>query len=137
MLRAVGSCCLPKPAPPLSCFENKTTSGWVFLLGWQATSAQFNATGSTGLHGTSSRSYHTHISNTKLLFIDLVGNSDLTLHTNYKFGSISETKNGCIFTATLAPPFLLLSLLKTCQEYIDKQCRPKRDAAEISIYYLY
>ena len=80
----------------------------------------------------------THISrNTKLLFIDLVGNSDLTLHANYKFGLISETMNGCIFTATLASSSLLLSLLKTCQEYFDKQCRPKRDAAEISIYYLY
>ena len=79
---------------------------------------------------------HTYL-HTKLLFIDLVGNSDLTLHANYKFGSISEIMNGCIFTATLAPPFLLLSLLKTCQEYIDKQCRPKRHAAKISIYYLY
>ena len=108
---------------------------------WMAGYICPNATGSTGLHGTSSRSYHTHISNTKLLFIDLVGNSDLTSHVNYKYGSISETMNGCIFTAILAPPSLLLSLLKTCQEYFDKQCRPKRDAAEIrhgySIYYLY
>ena len=79
-----------------------------------------------------------HISsNTKLLFIDIVGNSDLTLHVNYKYASISETMNGCIFTATLAPPSLLLSLLKICEEYFDKQCRPKRDAAIISIYYLY
>ena len=99
---------------------------------WMAGYICPNATCSTGLHGTSSRGYHTHISNTKLLFIDLVGNSDLTLHANYKFGSISETMNGFILTATLAPPSLLLSLLKTCQEYIDKQCRHKRDAAEIT-----
>ena len=47
----------------------------------------------------------THISrNTKLLFIGLVGNSDLTLHVKDKYGSIYETMNGCIFTATLAPP---------------------------------
>ena len=104
---------------------------------WMAGYICPNATGSTGLHGTSSRRYHTHISNTKLLFIDLIGNSDLTLHANYKFGSISETMNGCIFTETLAPPSLLLSLLKTCKEYFDKQCGPKRDAAEISLYYLY
>ena len=140
MLRAVGSCCSPKPAPPLSCFENKTTSRWVFLLGWQATSAQMQQVVLGYMVPVAEVTKHIS-RNTKLLFIDLVGNSDLTLHVNYKYASISETMNGCIFTAKLAPPSLLLSLLKTCEEYFDKQCRPKRDAAEIShgysIYYLY
>ena len=105
MLRAVGSFCSPKPVPPLSCFENKTTSGWVFLLGWQATSAQMQQVVLGYMVPVAEVT--THISrNTKLLFIDLVGNSDLTLHANYKYGSISETMNGCIFTATLAPPSL-------------------------------
>ena len=124
MLRAVGSCCSPKPAPPLSCFENKTTSRWVFLLGWQATSAQMKQVVLGYMVPVAEVT--THISrNTKLLFIDLVGNSDLTLHANYKFGSISETMNGCIFTATLAPPSLLLSLLKPVKSTLTNSAGPR------------
>ena len=93
MLRAVGSCYSPKPAPPLSCFENKTTSRWVFLLGWQATSAQMQQVVLGYMIPVAEVT--THISlNTKLLFIDLVGNSDLTLHENYIYASISETMKG-------------------------------------------
>ena len=37
----------------------------------------------------------------------------------------------------MAPQSLLLSLLKTCEEYFDKQYMPKRNATEQSTYYMY
>ena len=60
MLRAVGYRVSPKSGPPLSCFENKTLSDGSFST--DGGCIHPNATGSTGLHGTSSRSYHKHIS---------------------------------------------------------------------------
>ena len=76
-----------------------------------------NVTGSTGLHGTSSRGYHSYIlqySILNCLFIDFVDTSDLTWQGIDKYGSISKTMNGIMLPAIPAPPSLLL-YLKTLQ----------------------
>ena len=77
-----------------------------------------NVTGSTGLHGTSSRGYHSHILHYSILnclFIDFVDSSDLTWQGIDKYGLISKTMNGIMLTAIPAPQSLLLSLFKTLQ----------------------
>ena len=114
----VGYRASPQPCSLQLCFENMTTSRQAFLC--------LNATGSTGLHYTSSRSYHKNISQHQTnLSVAFKGSSDLTLHGIDKYGIISEKMKECIITATFAPQWLLLFYSKSVKSTLTNSAGPR------------